>query len=151
MTVMRPADVPRLLGEAAIGGALARVLELAGPRSIVTGWATVDLDRASHALAGRPAATSTGIDAILGARAHIIAGSDAPGVLLEPATEGPLAAGLARHGEGPLAIYLRADAGAADRLRRGGFRVSAPGSGPFGRQRLVLVGRRDGPFVLLVG
>ncbi len=148
---MHRPDVPMLLGGAALAGALARVLELAAPQAIVTAWATVDIERAARELGGGPGVASTGIDELLGAHVRGLVGPDGAGVLLEPATEGPLAAALARHGEGPLAIYLRADARAADRLRRAGFRLSAPGSGPFGPERRVLVGRRDGPFVLLVG
>ncbi len=148
---MRPPDVPRLLGEAALGGALPRLIELAAPRAIVTGWATVDLDRAARQVDGPSGATSHGIDDLLGARVRHLGEPAGAGVMLEPTREGLLAAGLARHGEGPLAIYVRADRGAAARLRRGGFRRSAAAAGPFGPQRRVLVGRRDGPFVLLVG
>jgi hypothetical protein len=70
-------------------------------------------------------------------------------VVLEASTEGPLAAALARHGEGWVAAYLLAGTSAHD-LRAAGFRLSPRGPGPFGTQRRVLVGRRDGPFILLV-
>jgi hypothetical protein len=103
---------------------------------------------AGAAEAGRSEAP---LDELLGARCRIL---DLEGggtiVLLEPATEGLLAAALARHGEGPLAEYLVADPGAADRLRRAGYALTRPAAGPLGGQRRVRLGRRDGPFILLV-
>ena len=128
------------------------------------GWATVELDRAEHELrspagpsrlaaADRAAddAIDVATDHLLGARARLVGlERDRRVVLLEPSTEGPLAAALARHGEGWLAAYLLAAPGAAARVRGAGHRLSAPGRGPFGVQRRVLVGRRDGPFILLV-
>ncbi len=85
------------------------------------GWGTVDLDRAADELAteagldgtlARPAPD----DEALGAMARRLDLADGPLLLLEPRTEGRLAASLARYGEGPVAIYLAAADG---RRRRG--------------------------------
>jgi hypothetical protein len=75
-------------------------------------------------------------------------------VLLEPNTEGRLAATLARVGEGPAALYLQPVhatlARIRDELRRAGRPTSVIGEGPFGRQALVLGRPAWGPHVLLV-
>lgn len=121
---------------------------------VAIGWGTVDLERAAHELApwlfGDPVAGTsravgrpTSEDPHLGARALIRATHGLPGeaiVLLEPATEGRLAASLARHGEGPIALYLRPRAGldawlAAARTRQ--VMVSSRRDGPLGPQVLV--------------
>jgi hypothetical protein len=114
------------------------------PSLVAVGWATVDVERAVAAWPSddlRPLPD----DPDLGARAVAIEGVEAV-VLLEPITEGRLAAALARHGEGPIAVYLRPPAGAA------GSPITArrSGSGPFGRQALVGRGRSFGPFVIAV-
>jgi len=134
-----------------------RVREIVRPRGEVIGWATVELDRAERELAragSRPAVpvtTATLDDEVLGARCRLIETAQGePLVLLEPSTEGPLAAALVRHGEGQVARYLLADAAAVDRLRASGLTLSAEASGPLGRQRRVLGGPRWGPFVLVV-
>ena len=154
-----PPDLSGLLGADGVRQSLADVVRLAAPVEIVPGWATVELARpAAMAAAVEP----TTADHLLGAFAAIVrlAGST-PGsirgatprrvVLLEPSTEGPLAAALARHGEGWVAAYLRgSQPGAEQRLRDAGFSVSDVGRGPFGPERRVGVGRVDGPFVLVV-
>jgi hypothetical protein len=74
-------------------------------------------------------------------------------LLLEPSTEGRLAAFLARHGEGVAAVYVQA-AGLADtggeslpgRLFDGG---SGRENGPLGAQRW-LAGDRWGPWLIAV-
>lgn len=71
-------------------------------------------------------------------------------VLLEPSTEGPLAATLARHGEGIVARYLVVSADGVDAARAAGFALSSTEAGPLGRQRLVFGGSRFGPHLLLV-
>jgi hypothetical protein len=122
------------------------------------GWGTVDLDRAADELA-----TEAGLDgalvrpapedAALGASARRLDLADGPLLLLEPRTEGRLAAALARHGEGPVAIYLAAadgvrDAGAAGFVVAAG-RLLAPQGDPLGGlSRLVLPIDPWGPFVL---
>jgi len=108
----------------------------------------------------------------LGARAIVRATNGLPGeaiVLAEPTTEGRLAASLARHDEGPVALYLRPAAGldawvGAARARQ--VSVSARRDGPLGPQVLVLpaadassaVGRAGtigaamvGPHLIVVG
>ena len=91
-----------------------RPLRLAG-----LGWATVELDRAADELgmwlgeAPDPGAPDAA-DPLLGARARVRDAGGLPGdavLLLEPSTEGRLAASLARDGEGPAALYLRPAAG----------------------------------------
>ena len=163
------ADGERLLGEDALADVPARLRTVVEPRRVVIGWATVELDRAqtevAEALAAphglpRPEIEVAPDDTILGARcrrlrlpAHAAGPADPrpPDVLLlEPSTEGRLAAALARHGEGPVARYLLVDAGAADRARRAGFTFSAEAPGPLGAERLVIAGPRWGPFLLLV-
>ena len=135
-------------------------------RLAAIGWATVELDRAEAELdpwlgprpaTTEPAAPSAGcLDLHLGARARVRAGGGLPGdalVLLEPSTEGRLAASLARDGEGPCAIYLAAAGGLAAWLaaaRTRGVTVSPRHDGPVGRSVIVLGGPAAGPHVLLV-
>jgi hypothetical protein len=118
-------------------------------RLVAVGWATVDLERPAAGWR-RSLATDVlrrGTDPHLGAR---VAAVDGVGglVLLEPNTEGRLAASLARHGEGPAALYVRSSRTAAE-LRSGGIPLSAVDEGPFGPQVLV-VGPRFGPHVIVV-
>ena len=106
------------------------------------GWATVDAERAASDF-GRPLLGEALEDALLGAKAQRLgAGGRLTLVLLEPATEGPLAAALARNGEGPVCLYVaggpRAPAEASP---------SATAMGP-GR---VAWPSRTGPFVILLG
>lgn len=111
-----------------------------GGRVLAVGWATVDADRLARDLVPSPgSAQSTRADAtrdpVLGARLLPI--GRPPGglfdvVLLEPDTEGPLAAGLARHGEGPAVVYV------------------APASG-IRAASAHLAGSRSGPWVVVVG
>ncbi len=84
-------------------------------RPIALGWATVDLDRAAAELAAElglavaaflPAADSI----VLGARCRVADGVLPGGArlaILEPRTEGRLAAALARHGEGPSVTWAQ--------------------------------------------
>ncbi|MEO8462894.1 MAG: hypothetical protein ABI555_06760 [Chloroflexota bacterium] len=151
---------PHLLGEEGLAEPLDRPLQAAAPRAIVAGWATVDLDRAQTELAAPSGLHAVPADAPpdphLGAHARTLGrddGSDSPApalILLEPSTEGLLAAALARHGEGYVALYLLADSGAAERVRGAGFSVTGERSGPLGPQRLVRTSSRFGPFVVLV-
>jgi hypothetical protein len=133
-----------------------RPLRLAG-----LGWATVELDRAADELGmwlgdalapDAPDAT----DPLLGARARLRAAGGLPGdavALLEPSTEGRLAASLARDGEGPAALYLRPAAGlrawAADARGRG-VALSARRVGPLGTSVLVVGGAVAGPHLVIV-
>ena len=129
------------------------------------GWATVELERAAEDLAtgfrrgGAPEPTwRIGVrDELLGAGAWTSAiawalpGGDAwpELVLLEPDTEGRLAAALARFDEGVAAVYLAPRRGApiepADASRLG-----AVAAGPLGPQRIVLARPGWGPHVLVL-
>ena len=113
------------------------------------GWATVEIERAAGQVGGEFAPAEP--DGLLGAFAALRERV----VLLEPSTEGRLAATLARHGEGPAAIYLRAPERdlrhAVARASRHGLRFSRPAPGPLGRSVLLLGGPIWGPHVLLLG
>jgi hypothetical protein len=137
--------------------ALDRILEAlaSAPRQhrlIALGWATVDTDRAAAELAAElgltagaflPAADSI----VLGARCRVVDGVLSGGprlAILEPVTEGLLAAALARHDEGPSVTWMQSSdtpGGRASALLR---------PGPFGPERLQLGGPPQGPFVLLI-
>lgn len=80
-----------------------------GPRRLLgVGWATVDLERTLEGMGGgEPMALLE--EPLLGARAVRIDADAAVVLVLEPSTEGPLAAALARRGEGICALYLAAD------------------------------------------
>ena len=147
-----------LLGADALGDARARLEAAVGPAKVVAGWATVELDRAAEEVAGvfPGAAAYRAVPApdegVLGARTRILRyGEDREILLLEPAREGRLAAALARYGEGTIALYLLADAGAPARARRAGFVLTSAGRGPYGPERLVIAGPRYGPFLILAG
>ena len=124
---------------------------LTGHSPVALGWATVELDRAAEELAADlglpPMAFAPGADSeILGARCRV-ADAALPGglslAILEPATEGRIAATLARLGEGPTVVWLRDDDAIV-------ARTSAAKPGPFGPERLVLGGPVFGPHRLLV-
>lgn len=150
-------------GEEPPGGGEDAPLVLAG-----IGWATVELDRAEAELGpwlaeahGHDDDTATGSapavpDPHLGAVSRVRSSGGLPGerfVLLEPATEGRLAASLARDGEGPCALYLRPAVGLASwasDARNRGVELGALRPGPLGRARLVLGGPVAGPHLLLV-
>ena len=145
----------------------AAMARMAGPdpslTPIVLGWATVDLDRAEHAfraalLGFTVASEDMPDDALLGACCRLIR-TAVPGVatalLLEPFTEGRLAATLARHGEGPAAVWLREDPawdppGSAAEASAPMGRRSSPAQGPFGTEVLLRDGARSGPYRILI-
>lgn len=155
--------------EAIRASVAARAAFLADASLAGVGWATVELERAAREL--DPAGTwiQSPRDALLGATAwrHLEPEpkveppverpdepADAPGatvagdqpvlLLLEPDTEGRLAASLVRFGEGVAAIYLRA--GSAP----GPTPLGAPGDGPLGPGRIVLGGPAWGPHVIVL-
>jgi hypothetical protein len=153
---------PRDRVEAALlaaGGAPASRVARAQP--IAVGWATVDLDRAAVDLAAafglgverfRPAARSIA----LGCVCRVVSGVLLAGgslALLEPDTEGRLAASLARLGEGPTVTWLvvTQPMTSVEALRTAGFPVSAERNGPFGPERLIVDGPLHGPHRLVVG
>ncbi len=121
-------------------------------RVVGSGWATVDLERASAELADR-LAPGAGFEvaprsAVLGARClRGRARSDGVGggwiVLLEPDTEGRLAGYLARFGEGWAATWtVPADVTGDQDSRWAG--------GPLGEERLVEATATAGPFRLVL-
>lgn len=114
-------------------------------------WATVDRDRVVADL--RLPVERLADDTLLGASVGLVqpAGAD-PIAILEPITEGRLAATLARHGEGFAGEYVAAPIG-RDAIRAAaaaGLVLGRPADGPFGRSVLVLAGRVDGPHLVLV-
>jgi hypothetical protein len=127
-------------------------------RPVAVGWATVDLDRATHEYlaSGDTAVMAHGFtDELLGARGRRSAPASTTGViLLEPRTEGLLAAALARRDEGPAVLYLAPVHGelgqSLDRLATAGIRTRR-GDGPFGAAALVLGRPVAGPQLILVG
>jgi ribosomal protein S18 acetylase RimI-like enzyme len=130
---------------------VARLLD-GGRGRVVIGWATVDVDRAAAAQGsdGSRRVRALPDDPHLGARVfQAERDGDDDTVLLEPATEGRLAASLARFGEGPAVAYVTT--GVDPRaLRAAGVPLSTIGRGPFGPQALVLVGDRFGPHLVAV-
>jgi hypothetical protein len=157
---MIPAAVPRGVFGAAIEAVLetsvARVEAFLGPiDGLAVGWGTVDLERAALGLGSDRSTTPLPDDDLLGARCLSVRpiADDLPIVLLEPNTEGRLAASLARHGEGPIALYLLVPARTIDRFRvvapASGVNLSRPSSGPFGRAVLVLDEAAWGPHVIV--
>lgn len=149
--------------EARLGAAIEAMLELlagrhgrpAGDaRPLALGWATVELGRAAHELArlvpgggsfdAAPAEVLLGATCLVGAPLALGGGIANPVrlVLLEPSTEGRLAASLARHGEGPTALWVVSEGLAEHPLSR-------PADGPFGPERLLLGGPVDGPHLLV--
>jgi hypothetical protein len=137
---------------------------LAGPvlagiplRVVGVGWATVELDRAATELraTGRWTVEPAQPDTLLGAAARI--GRRAEGgplaVLLEPFTEGRVAAFLARHGEAPAVLYVAPREGglaaALALLAATGARIRG-GDGPLGPGALVLDRSAGEPQLVLV-
>jgi ribosomal protein S18 acetylase RimI-like enzyme len=126
------------------------------------GWATVDLERAALELAEAAGLDPSGVrlapdEGSLGAFARRLDLADGAVLLLEPRTEGRLAAALARHGEGPVAAYLMAgDAGSRSSGTREAEPTAAGRSGLLealpdalsGVSRLARPARASGPFVL---
>lgn len=113
-------------------------------RIAALGIATVDAERwcAEHDL---PAPAPGPDEPALGARSAHIGRGAIPTVLLEPSTEGLLAAALARHGEGPVCVYLEGLVGSpmAVTLLSKATALGRPG-------RLVRPESVSGPFVILL-
>ena len=111
---------------------------------------------APAAAAGDSATDRDPAEPHLGARTRTRGAPALPGevlVLCEPATEGRLAASLARDGEGPCAMYLapREGLGAWTRAARArGTILARPAAGPFGRSVLLPGGGPAGPHVILI-
>lgn len=123
-------------------------------RFLALGWATIDLERAASTWP-HVRWEAAPRDSLVGARALVgRAGMDAATiVLLEPDTEGWLAASLARHGEGPAVLYVRLPmstiAGMSERLARLDMRAR-DGTGPFGPEWAVAGPHASGPTMVLV-
>jgi hypothetical protein len=158
-----PAPGGRLMFEPLPGGRPEPLVTTLPELAIVgIGWATVELDRAETELADwlagePPDPDDDGAEPHLGARARVRGADGLPGgaiVLLEPTTEGRLAASLARDGEGPCALYLWPPAGLDDWVLRAlgrGVTVGVRADGPFGESVLVPIGDAAGPHLLVVG
>jgi hypothetical protein len=131
---------------------LAEARRAVGQHEAVEGWGTVELERAAGSVGRGGTSTPAPDDELLGARSLLVRldGSDAALALLEPSTEGLLAATLARHGEGLAVTYLVAPDDATARLRTAGIRLSREAGSPLGPARLVLGGDRWGPHVVVV-
>ena len=144
--------VERILAEAGVGAQ--GQLEV-----LALGWATVDADRAMRELTERwpelgPFEPGRD-DVLLGARTWLARGAARPAaadhgppvrlVVLEPSSEGRLAASLARRDEGPVAVWLVAGTPGDPRSA-----VPQPSPGPFGLERLRPGSATWGPHVLLV-
>jgi hypothetical protein len=134
--------------------ALAVAPQLAGHPIVALGWATVDIDavrRRIEADAGFGAFTPAPRDMHLGARAVVHRPGEDSGepieVLLEPDTEGRLAASLARHGEGFAAIWFGPRPGTPEDPPPG---FGGLAGGPLGPARLLLGGPPWGLSVLLL-
>jgi len=122
------------------------------PELLAVIWATVDVERAVAGI-GLPAADLPD-DQLLGALVRLVRPPDSePIALLEPRTEGRIAATLARSGEGPAGRYVVAAEGLASvaaRAAASGVALSHEEDGPFGRSVLVLAGPSTGPHLVLV-
>lgn len=157
----------------ALGSALAELgVRPDGPRPLAIGWATVDLDRAAAELAAivpagarfQPVERSD----VLGATCRV-ADRVPPGwpavALLEPDTEGRLAATLARFGESWVAEWSVDEADEVDATsevcrtpanaltaiaRTGATATLSAHPGPFGPERLRIGDGAYGPHHLLV-
>jgi hypothetical protein len=137
---------------------------------LAIGWGTVDHERAAAARTG-VRYVFAGLDPLLGSASWLATDNSAarqpagrssaqtpqapPGeLLMEPAREGPLAAALARHGEGPVAVYVRVLPRRWDdlhaELSRRGANLRGPVPLPFGDAYLVRPERPWGPFLIFV-
>jgi hypothetical protein len=135
---------------------------------LAIGWGTVDHERAAAARTG-VRYVFAGLDSLLGSASWLATDTSAaarqpaarssaqapPGeLLMEPAREGPLAAALARHGEGPIAVYVRVLPRRWDdlhaELSSRGASLRGPVPLPFGDAYLVRPERPWGPFLIFV-
>jgi hypothetical protein len=153
--VTTPRPEASINGAAAIEAALVTVDGIVGADARrVFGWATVDTDRLERELRPRRS-WDLPDDPHLGARCRLLASE--PGrpeiVLLEPVTEGLVAASLARFGEGAVVVYVVVPAARfrdlGRDLRASGLILSGESPGPFGRQHLVSGAPRWGAHLLI--
>jgi hypothetical protein len=141
--------------QADIDGILTRLLAGERTTTLAAIWATVDRERA--AAASGAARDELPGDELLGAFVTLLSpgGDEPPIALLEPSTEGRLAATLARNGEGPAGRYVGVEDGPVfDRLSAAaasaGVALTHVGAGPFGPSRLVVGLSPGGPHLVLV-
>jgi hypothetical protein len=133
-----------------------RARAMPGPNGIVglvaLGWATVDAERTARG-AIDPFEDAPD-DPHLGAFARRSTNGPTRIVLLEPNTEGRLAATLVRHGEGLAALYLAAGLSGvqevAAAVRRAGGTTTAIRDGPLGPSILLAGGPPAGPHLIVV-
>ena len=100
-------------------------------------WRTVDVERtvADLGLSSEPVDP----DELFGGQGVLVRPPDGPPiVVLEPSTEGRLAATLARHGEGDAGVYV-APPGGLSEARKAGLTLGRTGRGPFGPEALQLM------------
>ena len=98
-------------------------------------WRTVDVERTVAAIG--LATELLDADELLGGRGVLVRPADGPPIaILEPSTEGRLAAALARAAEGDAGVYV-APAGGIEEARRSGIDVGPSARGPFGRAALA--------------
>lgn len=126
-------------------------------QAFAVGWATVELDRAalelSHLLRRGATFAAAPSSVVLGARCRVgpaAADGTLRIVLLEPDTEGRLAATLARHGEGWRVTWQVGPGPATGVGRAPGTALSAARPGPLGPERLLLRSQLEPPHRLLV-
>ncbi len=114
---------------------------------LAIGWATVELDRAAREIDPNWTSEDVSGSEHLGCACRRLAvpEADVPVLLLEPTSEGRLAATLARHDEGWAAVWLRDDP-----TQPAPGALSAARPGPLGVERLILGGPVAGPHRLLV-
>jgi len=119
---------------------------------VALGWATVDADRASATapLDRADAFAPLPDDRHLGARVRGSMAREPATLLLEPSTEGRLAATLARLGEGPAALYLVAGSGQLAAVVISGMSAHVCAMGAAANRAGVRLGPL-GPAVLLPG
>ncbi|MGH2467659.1 MAG: hypothetical protein ACRDGL_08010 [Candidatus Limnocylindrales bacterium] len=133
---MVPVRLPVALGPA-LSELLAAHRRAGGGPPVGLGLATVDLDRTAASLVeadGDLRFSPMEDDGAVGA--HVLAATLPDGTtlrLLEPATEGPLAAFLARFGEGPAVLYVAGPPAGTGALAADGSRIvrRAGRAGPF--------------------
>jgi hypothetical protein len=116
-----------------------------GVRLLGAAWATVEMQRGVREIAARLGIAANAFragsdDGWLGAAARVARLGGTSLVVLEPVTEGRIAAALARFGEGPVAVYLELPGPAADVVRPGPLGAGAllPGNPPWGPFTIVV-------------
>ncbi len=121
-----------LAGLARSLAAAGRALDGAALPLVAVGWATVETERTLDGLAtlGPLAVGEPTEETCLGAFARVVTLPGCAVVILEPSTEGRLAAALARRAEGIAALYLAGDPGPGARTTALGLPHDRPW-GPF--------------------